>query len=25
MDTPVATQIVTVYWALDGGIHHASP
>ncbi len=24
MDTPVATQIVTVYWALDGGIHHAS-
>jgi len=24
MDPSVSPQIVTVYWALDGGIHHAS-
>jgi hypothetical protein len=24
MDTSVSPRIVTAYWALDGGIHHAS-
>jgi hypothetical protein len=23
MDSPVSAEAATVYWALDGGIHHA--